>query len=89
MRLLSAEVTRETANTKLGALTSLLPAVRFLVVLDDVLVTLYLEAVGERRSRSSHQHHGRHKGRRNQQTDALNHAISFPYHTYETEVYAG
>ena len=36
----------------------------------------------KRRSRSSHHHHGRHKGRRNQQTNALNHAISFPSHIH-------
>src|SRR5215203_3952743 len=39
---------------------------------------------GECRSRSSHHHHGRHKGRHQQQTDALNHAISFPYYTHPT-----
>src|SRR5215207_4499483 len=40
--------------------------------------------VSERRSRSSHHHRGRHKSRHNQQTNALNHAISFPYHTHLT-----
>src|SRR5215204_618267 len=49
-----------------------------------VLCTALLYGIGlansERRSRSSHHHHGRHKGRHHQQTNALNHAISFPYH---------
>src|SRR5918997_6009350 len=37
-------------------------------------------SIGKRRSRHSHHHHGRHKSRHHQQTNALNHAISFPYH---------
>src|SRR5215212_1058538 len=40
--------------------------------------------IGERRSSRSHHHHGRHKGRHHQQTNALNHAISFPYHIHPT-----
>src|SRR5215212_9825178 len=39
---------------------------------------------GERRSGRSYHHHGPHKGCRNQQTNALNHAISFPYHIHPT-----
>jgi hypothetical protein len=47
---------------------------------------LSIDVPSECRCRHGHHHRGRHKGRRNPQTCALNHPISFPFLTHPTSM---